>query len=652
MSQSALRPPFALILLLAGALAAGCTDSKGGGGGRDAGTDSADAADGSAGDGSVGDGGPEAPDAGPPPCLWDQGGEAKRGCPSGEVCNVTTGECVAGRSCDDDGDCEACSDLVSPEDCGHGLALNAVCDSRHGNVCTRSRVLCEACDTDQDCGKQPPLSIAAGAANRCVDYGGGQKFCGPPASIGCVGGSVAADGYCKREACPEVPTLCPIDPGTGDQIALDARCADGQSRCATRQNPGDLGICLGFCTENSDCPEAYPVCQPESGVCVEGCAPGSCAAGEVCHLNGQCGAPCEADTDCSDDANYGPATYCNLMNRPSPRRFKEYRDEFSCAPLGCEQPIDCPNLSEVCDYDQSPPSCVPGCRLDDDTANADKGESSDCPSGDWCRRGAQGAYTQAECRALPLRSGDTEIGVCCDPGCNDRNNQCGFSEFCCGEKGSPYEDESTCLPRSSTATTGPVAAGGDCFEGDPATWCRVCSADGHETCTNSNWTAGLNQDPNIAGGAPFHEQEWCATVADGLGICNVTCNPNSDNFGGGCPRLWPCLPTFLGCFQDTDCGVGLSCVGADPANGVPGRCQCGSNGQTAGVCPTSVNVPVAPRCARAIEGDICFPTEDRPASLVRCAEFGDQSFCVLSYNCQPPSAAVEDAYPAACYGPQ
>ena len=199
---------------------AACSDDEGTDAGVDAGVDA-----GMPDTGLPPDSGVE-PDAGPMPCLYDQGGEANRGCEPGFVCNLAMdpAQCVPGNACTTDADCDRCSSLQNPEDCGHGLALTAFCDANHGNVCTRSRAPCEPCDTDRDCGRSDP--VLGGAANTCVDYGDGDKFCGRPCNLGCPAGFECSNDACVRTAgCAEEPTICPISdrPSTnstsGDSIS-------------------------------------------------------------------------------------------------------------------------------------------------------------------------------------------------------------------------------------------------------------------------------------------------------------------------------------------------------------------------------------------------------------------------------------------------
>ncbi len=635
-----------LSLVLPGALAvmtAACTDDTSN---TDAGTaDSAIADVGPPDTGAIPDAG--FPDAEEPlPCQRDQGGEANRGCEPGFVCNLKMDppQCVQGTACTADTDCNSCSQSNNPTDCGHGYKLAAFCDANHGNVCVRSRTPCEPCETDRDCGYMDPNLGLGGPnnPNKCLEYeAGGPKFCGRPCSpLGCPDGFIcdSNDNQCRRaDGCAAEPVFCPAadNPGQGcpgrEQICPGVECPDtGGARCTANDAPGNLGLCIGSCKQNSECPPDRPICNPDNGICVVGCTKDSCPPPKVCHVDGRCGNPCENDDDCTMNSRYGPDTYCNLPGRPPPRIYKGgYRDENSCAPLGCEQPIDCPSAGRVCDPTLAPPACVEGCYTTED----------DCVSGFVCKSGPQGSYDRRGCRALPEKTDKEEIGVCCNPGCFDRNLSCNINEFCCAEPGSPYEDEGSCLNLTDTSTV--MAEAGQCFQMPVRQpWCAACMSS--DDCS-SGWTAGFNVDPTgaINGGLPFQEQEFCFQIAMGVNQCSVTCNPEAaDN---ACPRGWVCGPITPGCLQDADCGAaGLTCIGADTAAMPPrpGRCKCGENGMEQVQCPTAYGGPGAG-----------LGTVENP----RCLDLDKdgEMYCTAAFNCNGPAPRVDmmtgtNIYPATC----
>jgi hypothetical protein len=557
--------------------------------------------------------------------------------------------CVPGRACTTDTDCNTCSDVINPQDCGHGYHLTAWCDPNHGNVCTRSRSPCEPCTQDSDCGRVHPLD--GNARNTCVDYGGGQRFCGRPCTQGCPDGFACNnENVCTRmQGCAAEPVICPEDPNPGvnctrpapHQVCPGESCGSpAAGRCSTNDRPGALGICIGFCTQDADCPPETPICNPRNGICIAGCAKGSCPAGQVCHADGFCDAPCAADGDCENNPKYGPDTYCNLPPppaRPPPRYYKGgmmgYRDDFSCAPLGCERNVDCVVSGIVCDKTQLPPACAPGCY-----------EADDCLAAEVCRRGPQRQYTEQECRALPEKDpGEAELGVCCDPGCQNLELDCGFMQWCCGEDldpniMEPFENAANC--GSPTATIARQALPGECFDMDADPWCRTCMGNDDCNMPPSAWTPGYNGNP------PVQEQEFCIPIAMGVAACGITCNPDLDLAGiHTCPRLWNCGPLMHPCFQDADCN-GLACIGANPGMNIPGACRCGENGTASAVCPQASIVGGVdnPRCVE--KGTMAL--QGPPGSVP--GEF----YCVMGFNCTPPPLQVinmmtgETNYPAAC----
>lgn len=568
----------------------------------------------------------EPPDTGPLPCIWDQGGEENRGCEPGFVCNLAMDppSCVPGTACTTDTDCDSCSALQNPTECGHGFHVTAFCDPNHGNVCTRSRAPCEPCEDSAQCGRQDPA--IGGEANTCVDYGGGESYCGRPCTLGCPQGFQCDGNVCVRNAgCADEPVICPEgtpgQPCAGtDQICAGVECPDtGGAKCSNNDLPGNIGICIGFCTSDDDCPAALPVCNTRNGICISGCTKDSCPAGQVCHLDGFCASPCENNDDCTMNDAYGENSYCNIPGVPPPRYFKGYRDPNSCAPLGCERPVDCAAAEVVCDKTLTIPECVQGCF-----------QTEDCRSGNVCKRGdATQSYTREQCRALPnIPDGnETEIGTCCYPGCLDRVLQCGIGDFCCGEPDSPYEDPASCLTLTSTGTI--QAEPGLCFDhGGPAPWCVQCD---EETVCDSGWTPGFNVDPNINGGQPFKEQEFCFNVAIGMAqvpLCSITCNPTADD--SGCPGRWPCGSIQYQCLQDADCGPGLECINedtSDPMMPIPGQCKCGENGVEQIACPADGGG---------------FTGVERP----RCVPFAEDMVCIAGYRCQQPSDPT--GYSAVC----
>ncbi|MBI4819892.1 MAG: hypothetical protein HY791_26700 [Deltaproteobacteria bacterium] len=614
--------------------------------------DRQDAGPGQTDTGTPADGGPVGsdggvPDSGPPPCARDQD------CESGEVCDLSASPhvCVPGHACTTDLDCRACSDFVDPIECGHGFHVVAYCDADRGSVCTRALTACEPCAEDRDCFELDDINQHASPQKKCLEYEGGKKFCGLP-QLGnppCPAGFLPdTQGQCKRVAgCPDSVDICPAAPSGGDPLCPrqeqicpgrygGPECPTG-GRCATNDIPGEIGVCLEFCTTNDECRDpAKPVCDLQKNVCVEGCQKGSCAGGKVCHpLDGKCKDPCDTNENCA--MRYGSGAYCNMASqRMAPTYFKDYHDEFACVPVGCEASVDCQVAGFVCDKEQDPPACVEGCY---DAA-------TDCLSGEVCKKvgpnGRQPSYSRSECRGLGDLTEASEVGVCCNPGCTNRILQCGYHEWCCGQAGSPYADPTSCGNVSGGARQ---AEPGECFPiAQPAPFCVRCE-DGETTCDSSpsGWTYGRNSSPMYENGMPFREEEGCFPIEVDMqgnvlkAMCGVTCNPDPAAGDTGCPRQWPCKGQFYPCFEDADCG-GLVCEGEDPQNGRPGKCECGANGVPGPTaCPTQQLIGTQ-------NGMPVYAPVLRP----RCAVDGPKMNCLSSYNCEPPAFGLGQGYPMEC----
>ncbi|MEM1023368.1 MAG: hypothetical protein AAGJ19_06790 [Myxococcota bacterium] len=618
-------------------------------------------------------------------------------CDPGEVCNLITGECVAGKSCTRDDDCNPCDEsdpAGSDDDCGHGYHVSAYCDEDHGNVCTRIRTVCETCETDADCGifaddffPLPSLCIEDPESDD------GRRVCAIEATLGCprgyeprpVPGGAAGRNYCINPlGCPdrEAQFICnyrdplpdplpevaeenlecrerPTNPQVGQEsICQDDVCAgSGNQRCAVGAFLAGLPpTCGNYCLSDAECEAANPArpfCAP-SGVCNTGCRQGECAAGEVCHLDGTCGAPCEGDTiadrdsNCIDrfgNADNGDRVYCN-QNRPSPpdgqpnpTPLKPYRDAGACAPLGCEvQPgeqanPDC-DTNQACDETLLIPECVQGCFTEID-CQGQGNDGSVCVNAsvqDITDPGGDAIVSQALCRQQQRFARDSDnrstIGQCCNPGCIT-DGSCFANEFCCGEQvsredgaakpGSRYADPTQCANLTPISTV--QARAGQCFEAPLQPWCETqCDPMNPFNTCNATVIGNLVDDPslpynpavvwpqgqnnfqedrdNINNGNAFTELQQCTVVVDGLNpmvavttICTTSFDRSSPDTNA--PRGWQCAARSVGCLQDSDCGgAGLVCIGEDTTVDPPvnGACKCGEDGAVTVACPQQVGM--------------------------------------------------------------
>lgn len=481
-------------------------------------------------------------------------------CESGEVCNLITGQCEAGKTCSRDDDCNPCDESdpdSSEDDCGHGLHVTASCDEDHGNVCTRIRTVCEPCQTDEDCGVFAddvfPLPSACIEDPESDD---GRTVCAIRADFGCPRGyeSRRVDGrngnFCVNPlGCPDLEALffCPGFDPDGDGVAeenkaceepenggivgqetvcLDQECeGSGNQRCAVAAFLGGLPpVCGDYCLNSAECEArdpARPFCAP-SGVCNTGCRQGECAEGqEVCHVDGRCGSPCggpgisieEADASCVDrfgNPENGDRVYCNVSNRnppppgdPNPTPIKSYRDINACAPLGCEvQPgeqanPDC-DTNQACDESLLIPECVEGCFTEID-CQGEGGSGSVCVNAtvqDITDPGGDPVVSQALCRQQDRFPRDSDNRSVIGQCCNPG----------CLTDGSCFANEFCCGEQISREDGAPKPGSGFA---DPS-MCRTLTP-------ISDITARAGQCFE----APL--QPWCETQCDPMDPFN-TCN--------------------------------------------------------------------------------------------------------------------------------
>jgi hypothetical protein len=617
--HTALGHSLALALMLG---AAACPDDSddppgpgSGNGDMDMGpADTGDPGDMGPGDGSVGE---DMMMSGP--CYLNITTEPEHGCPSGEVCNLITGECVEGTPCTEQRDCDGCAALIlsDADDCGHGAHVAAVCSEDHGNVCVRSRANCEPCETDADCGL---MAAEAGFLSRdrqiaCVQYEDGNSYCAHPAQQGCPRGYEAnQDRRCVNPRGCEDLFFCDVVDTDEDGVAdenvdcdtiLETQCFDevcegsGGLRCTGLGIVGVVEVCADYCKNDQDCIQKnpdLPFCERTTGVCKSGCTPGQCDVGQVCNADGNCGAPCEEDADCDEiEDPAGLGTYCNLIGRDQlPRKFKDYHDANSCQQLGCElgpgENInrDC-DPGEACDPFQAPfPDCVPGCyRGGPFVAGGDCQSSGELGSTAVCVDAQAGdVQSKQNCRNAPFLGDENRevLGSCCDPGCLTRGGQCGPNRFCCGEvdlvrieegkfPAGPFGyTESGSTPEQCTTLVADQpdsgqAGPGDCFEPANQPFCQTCDpgAQNPFAACNRFPLTNLVPDPNMDG-APnadmyVHSQVWS------YGLNTLAEDTQAVNAGQPFPELQACV--------DVDPAMGpqnpgVCSVSFDPAKGDPG----------------------------------------------------------------------------------
>lgn len=380
----------ALVLSLFAALLVGCPDNNTGTGGD--GGASADAGGKGGGTGGV----------------VDLGCSADQQCASGEICDLATGDCVAGLDCSGNpGRCSFCDDAST----GCGFVEQAYCDDSAG-VCRRPKSTCGACASDAECGRNEDN----GLPNKCID-----GFC----AEGC--GQCPAGFQCTSGGCVPAPNA-----GSCDGAIL---CPDGQG-CPDGTRCSDLGVCLSICDGDGECP-AGKICWldpgPLLGQCIDGCPRGETrtvgGVEEVCHANGRFGPLCPtegATTGCPAGLECGAGGVCLLP--------------------GCQSDNDCNVARTYCDTTTG--ECVEGCNSDDDCgafelcetatntckAQGCRGKDVSCNLGEWCC--GHEVYDDASTCPAPVAEGECFLAP--DPWCRtcEDNDDCadidnfGFPSFC------------------------------------------------------------------------------------------------------------------------------------------------------------------------------------------------------------------------------
>ncbi len=415
------------------------------------------------GDGEDGqsDGGGDLPadsDPGPKPCTHD------RECPSDQVCNLATGECVDGTWCQESYNCDT----------------DQYCDPV-GEVCKIRSQLCEPCTEHLQC-PDPEMG------DMCITYPQG-RFCGQ---------------RCGVAQCPP-----------GYDCDLTAGSGTGANPGQCRSNTGECGSTF-ICHQDDDC-AANRVCNLATGKCVPKCQEIGCAAGLVCHGTGHCGEPCQGDADCS---TYGAGLVC-CTGPGAPVSFCTQDQVGVCRPAGCVLHSECliatGNSFGYCDKRNG--QCQEGCRY-----GGVSGVMTDCKAGYYCEcTGGTLACDTFDCCPDP---GQPDACVCnpetqscasisvCDNGtctkipCYERgvHVSCDAHNLCCGF---PVGDYYTC-PGGTTE--------GDCYLVDKNAWCATCPEEG-KACD----TPGLGHgEPGVCIADTKDSNTYCHPACENTNQCPST----------------------------------------------------------------------------------------------------------------------------------
>lgn len=364
-------------------------------------------------------------DQGPKPCEndWD--------CPPDKVCEVSSGECVAGNACQHSYNCSS----------------DQYCDP-DGEVCKDRSELCEPCATDEQC-PDP------GMGDMCVSYPDG-NYCGQS---------------CGARTCP-VGYDCDRDSGSGTGVNW-GQCISNEGTCDS----------TFVCHTDDDC-AANKVCDKNSGKCKSKCQDIGCAAGLVCHATGHCGTACAADGDC---AIFGSGLVC-CTAAGVPVSYCTADSIGVCRPSGCVLHAECEILggNSLGYCDNRTGECKTGCRIGgekDIVSDCKAGYKCDCTNGtatcdlfDCCPDPGK----PEACKCNPELDDCSQVSVCDDGECikipcYERGVEiaCAAHNLCCGF---PIDDGYTC-PGGVTA--------GDCYTAPKDQWCAPCSEEG-KSCQTPN----------------------------------------------------------------------------------------------------------------------------------------------------------------------
>jgi hypothetical protein len=440
------------------------------------------------------------------------------GCPDGQVCS-SYGECVPEGlscpedaegnptiSCDDNGDCAACS--PRHQVCDPTSNKCVACTESNTSKCTSVDICVDnvctppcsvECETNNDCGECP--TAKACNKRKCSE-------CGP--TYPCPAGETCnlVNGTCQK-ICGKLEA-----PGTCESDADCSGCADGTYICNQPIN-GGIGTCIPNATGCTDLgPGALALPDPWND-----------------YTN-----TCSTDANC---ANVGP-----LYNVGAALRDLLGTDEILGQPIGDANvfyPMAvCASISVA---DNSCGVCVP-CRVDADCQDLDIDSLTsqlfpgvgglvvavilDAIFGDedrkiymYCETVAAGYGVCAPCPGLLNDCGVTggpiggsgkcehepdEVGTALDPSCSDcAEAVCTFDPYCCNT-----EWDDLCVEYAAETCSG--GTGSTCHdECDTGTKLSPsCSACAGDVC---------NEDPYCC------DTEWDATcVFLAQDVCGLTCN--------------------------------------------------------------------------------------------------------------------------------
>jgi len=620
------------------------------------------------------------------------------GCQPGDGCFLDPcedgGDCLSGICVDHMGDTvctescvEECPEGWSCEQVGTGPDVGFACISPFTH-------LCRPCHTSADC-KSP-----TGVEDVCVEYGGGENFCGAfcdehadcPAGYSCIdsvtaeGGALkqctADSGLCacsKKATALALTTPCLVENEWGSCHGLRTCTAGGLSACDALTPSEELcdgtdNDCDGAvddvdCNDDNSCTE--DVCDPDQG-CVSTPLTGTdCNDSDVCTLadhcvEGECVGttidcqdenPCTIDScdpsggciytfntaDCDDDDPCTVADECALGQCKGFQVACDCVKDSDCGPL---EDGDVCNGTLVCDTASVPHLC-----------SVDPGTIIECdePEGPGFECLAASCHSvTGECSLVSANDGQAcddgdqcTVGESCLEGvcgagvetnCTD-GNPC-TTDLCAPESGCIYENNDSPCQDGDLCTVGDQCSGGECLGGE-----ELACEDGNP-CTDDACQQGMGC-VHVNNVAPCDDLNSCTTDDQCLGGQCVGSGSLECDDGNPCTKDI-CLPdggcshenSATPCSDGDPCTVGDSCVAGQCAPGQPLDCgdgnPCTDDACDEGLCQHSPNQQSCDDGNPCTVGDHC---SEGACVVEGPAECDDDNPCTTDW-CDPLDGCV------------
>ncbi|MFP2896171.1 hypothetical protein [Corallococcus sp. 4LFB] len=512
-----------------------------------------------------------------PPVTVDAGTDAGQPLPDAGPGSQCLNE---GTACSRDSGAQCCTGLCS--DTGVCPAPSAQCTAA-GAACTSGIECCTNSCLDGTCSTLQCLDVGStcASAEACCT-----KLCG-------------ADGKCA--ALPSSGTSSCKVPGqacTGAGDCCSSNCQGGVCKAAYSCQAND-----DLCMKGADC--CGGVCSQENTG-----TPGRCVAVSGGGAGGclQDGNPCSGSSNCCSrtcvDLGYG-TTVCQPVGGCRPTGDyctddgvccggEKVSNAVDCRESRCDKPNGCNPVGNICGSGQLPDggiidvnareACCDGqkavCKVD--SAGVPRCFGG-CPNNN-CPAGCPTGYTGEE------------------PCCIAQEQQCQFSDQCCGgarclpgadggltcQKVTCDPVGTTCDPQNSKCCAGTTCS----IVSEFAYACRAGAVPGGGTDGGTG-----TQDGGTDAGTCAANGKACGS---GAACCSGICT------NGTCAAPSACQPQGQACTSPADCCVGLGCT--IPGGSIVGTCETGSTCSAAGqACsPTS---PCCPRLScETVTGEACTGT--------------------------------------------